>query len=127
IRWGLADFRYRFQREAEALWLPETACNDRVMSALIDEGLRYVILAPHQAARVRSLSDNSPLPLGEGPGERVWRVSPHPNPLPEGEGGNASGEWHEVNENTIDSGIPYRYFHPNRLEKSIALFFYDGP
>src|SRR5213078_2048686 len=52
IRWGLTDFRYRFGREAEAMWLPETACNDRVMSALIDEGLRFVILAPHQAARV---------------------------------------------------------------------------
>src|SRR6185436_4247317 len=49
IRWGLADFRYRFSRDAEALWLPETACNDRVMAALIDEGLRFVILAPHQA------------------------------------------------------------------------------
>ncbi|HXT61623.1 MAG TPA: hypothetical protein VN696_01170, partial [Pyrinomonadaceae bacterium] len=23
IRWGLADFRYRFGREAEAMWLPE--------------------------------------------------------------------------------------------------------
>src|SRR6266545_1679846 len=54
IRWGLADFRFRFGREAEAMWLPETACNDRVMQALIDEGLRYAILAPHQAARVRS-------------------------------------------------------------------------
>src|SRR5437667_6947050 len=54
IRWGLADFRYRFGRQAESLWLPETACNDAVMDALIDEGLRYVILAPHQAARVRT-------------------------------------------------------------------------
>jgi alpha-amylase/alpha-mannosidase (GH57 family) len=53
IRWGLADFRRRFRREPEALWLPETAVNDDVMSALIDEGLRFVILAPHQAARVR--------------------------------------------------------------------------
>lgn len=54
IRWGLADFRYRFGREPEAMWLPETACNDRVMGALIDEGLRFVILAPHQAARIRT-------------------------------------------------------------------------
>jgi alpha-amylase/alpha-mannosidase (GH57 family) len=52
IRWGMADFQHRFQREAEAMWLPETACNDRVMSALIDEGLRYVILAPQQARRL---------------------------------------------------------------------------
>ena len=58
IRWGLADFRYRFGRDAEAMWLPETACNDAVIEALIDEGLRFVILAPHQAARVRAIGDN---------------------------------------------------------------------
>jgi alpha-amylase/alpha-mannosidase (GH57 family) len=58
IRWGLADFRSRFGREAEAMWLPETACNDRVLDALIEEGLRYVILAPHQAASVRTGSDS---------------------------------------------------------------------
>jgi alpha-amylase/alpha-mannosidase (GH57 family) len=55
IRWGIADFRYRFGREPEALWLPETACNDRVLGALIEEGLRFVILAPHQAARIRAV------------------------------------------------------------------------
>jgi alpha-amylase/alpha-mannosidase (GH57 family) len=53
IRWGLADFRYRFGREPEAMWLPETACNDAVLDSLIDHGLRFVILAPQQAARVR--------------------------------------------------------------------------
>jgi alpha-amylase/alpha-mannosidase (GH57 family) len=54
-RWGIADFRFRFGNEPEALWLPETACNDRVMAALIEEGLRFVILAPHQAAKVRAI------------------------------------------------------------------------
>ena len=107
IRWGLADFRYRFGRQAEAMWLPETACNDRVMSALIDEALRYVILAPHQAARARSLNDNSPLPLGEG--------------------GKASDEWRDTNENAIDTSLPYRYLHRDRPDKSIAVFFYEGP
>ena len=48
IVWGLADFRFRFGREAEALWLPETAANDQVLSLLIDQGMRYVILAPNQ-------------------------------------------------------------------------------
>ncbi|HMG73799.1 MAG TPA: DUF3536 domain-containing protein [Pyrinomonadaceae bacterium] len=52
-RWGLADFSNRFGRDPEAMWLPETACNDDVLGALIDAGLRFVILAPHQAARVR--------------------------------------------------------------------------
>jgi alpha-amylase/alpha-mannosidase (GH57 family) len=49
VVWGLADFRFRFGREAEALWLPETAANDDVLSLLIDQGMRYVILSPEQA------------------------------------------------------------------------------
>ena len=53
VRWGMADFRHRFGREPESLWLPETACNDEVLALLIDEGLRYVILSPDQAQRVR--------------------------------------------------------------------------
>jgi len=56
IRWGIADFQQRFGRQPEALWLPETACNDQVIGALIDEGLRFVILAPHQAARIRAIN-----------------------------------------------------------------------
>jgi alpha-amylase/alpha-mannosidase (GH57 family) len=48
VVWGLADFRYRFGREAEALWLPETAANDDVLALLIEQGMRYVILAPSQ-------------------------------------------------------------------------------
>ena len=49
VVWGLADFRFRFDRDAEALWLPETAANDAVLSLLIEQGMRYVILAPNQA------------------------------------------------------------------------------
>ncbi len=55
VRWGVGDFRYRFGREPESLWLPETACNDETLGLLIDEGLKYVILSPHQAERVRLL------------------------------------------------------------------------
>ncbi|QBI18210.1 DUF3536 domain-containing protein [Egibacter rhizosphaerae] len=53
VRWGLADFRRRFGREAEGLWLPETAADPATIDALIDEGLRFTVLAPHQAARIR--------------------------------------------------------------------------
>ena len=55
IQWGLADFRDRFGREAESIWLSETACNDDVLSLLIEAGLRFVILAPHQASRIRAI------------------------------------------------------------------------
>jgi alpha-amylase/alpha-mannosidase (GH57 family) len=56
VLWGLADFRFRFQREAESLWLSETACNDQTLDLLIEQGLRYVILAPRQAKRMRAIS-----------------------------------------------------------------------
>jgi len=102
IRWGLVDFRYRFGREAEAIWLPETACNDHVLDALTEEGLRFVILAPHQAARVRT---------GVGTGSGSDRVE----------------AWREVNERNIDSSLAYRRFHHDGSHRSIAVFFYDGP
>ena len=53
VLWGLEDFRYRFGREPESLWLPETACNDQTLDLLIDVGLRFVILAPNQADSFR--------------------------------------------------------------------------
>jgi len=57
VFWGLADFRFRFGREPEAMWLPETACDDQTLELLIEQGLRYVILAPGQAGRVRAGED----------------------------------------------------------------------
>lgn len=54
VVWGLSDFRHRFGREPESVWLPETACNDETLSLLIDFGLRFVILAPEQARMVRA-------------------------------------------------------------------------
>ncbi|NUO78465.1 DUF3536 domain-containing protein [candidate division KSB1 bacterium] len=53
VRWGLADFRYRFGREPESMWMPETAVNDQVLRLLIDHGMKYLILSPYQAKRVR--------------------------------------------------------------------------
>lgn len=55
VRWGIIDFTRRFGRAPESLWLPETACNDATLGTLIDEGLRFVILSPYQAERVRKL------------------------------------------------------------------------
>ena len=48
IRWGIADFRRRFGREPEGLWLPETAVDDATLDALAAEGIRFTVLAPHQ-------------------------------------------------------------------------------
>ena len=55
IRWGIEDFRFHFGRQPEAMWLPETACDDATLGALIDAGMKYAILAPGQAARIRPI------------------------------------------------------------------------
>ena len=55
ILWGLKDFAHRFRRPAEAMWLPETAVNLEVLQDLAAHGLKYVILSPWQASRVRPL------------------------------------------------------------------------
>ncbi len=66
IRWGTADFGHRFRRAPEALWIPETACNDETLGALIDARLAYVILSPHQAERVRPLGSETWRSVADG-------------------------------------------------------------
>jgi alpha-amylase/alpha-mannosidase (GH57 family) len=53
VRWGLADFRHRFGREAAGMWLPETAVDQDTLAVLAEEGVRFTILAPGQAGSVR--------------------------------------------------------------------------
>ncbi|MGI8510111.1 MAG: DUF3536 domain-containing protein [Gemmatimonadaceae bacterium] len=48
VRWGIADFRARFRRQPEGMWLPETAVDDETLDVLAEEGIRYTVLAPHQ-------------------------------------------------------------------------------
>ncbi len=55
VRWGVVDFRARFAREPDGMWLPETAVDVETLEILAEEGLRFTILAPHQALRVRRL------------------------------------------------------------------------
>jgi alpha-amylase/alpha-mannosidase (GH57 family) len=56
VRWGLEDFRLRFGREADGLWLPETAVDDETLEVLAEAGVKFTILAPSQAWRVRPLT-----------------------------------------------------------------------
>jgi len=55
VRWGIDDFRARFGREPEGLWLPETAVDNESLEVLAEAGVKFTILAPHQAQRVRPL------------------------------------------------------------------------
>ncbi len=55
VRWGIEDFRHRFGREPEGLWLPETAVDAETLEVLAEAGIRFTILAPHQASRIRPI------------------------------------------------------------------------
>jgi len=81
VLWGLADFRHRFGREAEGMWLPETAVNLETLSVLAEHGVRFTILAPHQAGRVRRLGEAQ---WHDVSGARVDPTRPYMVLLPEG-------------------------------------------
>ncbi len=50
IRWGMADFQFRFGHRPLGMWLPETAIDYETLSILVEEGIEYTLLAPWQAA-----------------------------------------------------------------------------
>ncbi|MGL4367595.1 MAG: DUF3536 domain-containing protein [Brevinemataceae bacterium] len=52
ILWGLHDFRTRFGRDSEGIWLSETAINNETAAILVDCGIKFVILSPFQASKV---------------------------------------------------------------------------
>jgi alpha-amylase/alpha-mannosidase (GH57 family) len=66
VHWGIADFRARFGREPEGLWLPETAVDEESLEVLADAGIAFTILAPHQATRVRAIGTETWDDVGEG-------------------------------------------------------------
>jgi alpha-amylase/alpha-mannosidase (GH57 family) len=53
--WGLRDFRHRFGRKPEGMWLAETAVDMETLDVLAELGIRFTILAPNQAAAVRKI------------------------------------------------------------------------
>lgn len=104
IRWGKEDFRSRFGRDPEGMWLAETAVDYATLEALVAEKIKFIILAPSQAQRCR------PFPTEDDP----------------------HSQWHEVGGNQIDPTRPYRcYLDSQKTGKKsqayIDIFFYDGP
>ncbi len=61
VLWGIRDFESRFGRKPEGLWLSETAVDSESLDVLAELGIKFTILSPHQAAKVRKL------------GEREWQ------------------------------------------------------
>jgi alpha-amylase/alpha-mannosidase (GH57 family) len=55
VIWGISDFKKRFKRQPEGMWLPETAVDMDTLRILVEHGIKFTILAPRQAKRVRPL------------------------------------------------------------------------
>jgi alpha-amylase/alpha-mannosidase (GH57 family) len=64
VAWGTADFRHRFGRDPEGMWLAETGVDVETLEVMAEAGIRFTILAPRQAGRWRKL------------GAKAWEESP---------------------------------------------------
>ncbi len=105
IRWGLADFRHRFGREAPGMWMPETAVNQNVLSVLAEEGVRFTILAPGQVAAIRALEGRASRSLAAVP-NRAWTPIDGDHP--------------------VDTRVAYRFVHPRKKTLGVDLVVYHG-
>ncbi|MBI5014988.1 MAG: DUF3536 domain-containing protein [Deltaproteobacteria bacterium] len=81
VLWGLRDFERRFGREPEGMWLAETAVDLETLDILAAEGIRFTILAPRQARRVRRLRGSD---WRDASGGRVDPKRPYRCRLPSG-------------------------------------------
>jgi hypothetical protein len=61
ILWGLKEFHHRFGFSPDGMWLSECGIDKETVRALVDHGVKFVILSPHQASKARPF------------GEQVWR------------------------------------------------------
>lgn len=57
VRWGIADFESRFGRHPEGMWLPETAVDLESLETLAEASIKFTLLGPHQAARMRLIGE----------------------------------------------------------------------
>lgn len=69
VKWGIADFKRRFNRQPEGMWLPETAVDEETLEVLAEQGILFTILAPHQVETVSHIG--LPLRFDAGGGREI--------------------------------------------------------
>jgi len=78
VHWGVEDFRRRFGRDPEGMWLPECAVDTSSLEILAESGIAFVLLAPSQARRTRR-TGKTPAPWRDHAGDvdptAVYRVA----------------------------------------------------
>ncbi len=81
IIWGIRDFESRFKRKPEGMWLAETAVDLETLDLLVDQQIKFTILAPRQARAYRKLGESDFNNLNDGPIDTKRPYSVH---LPSG-------------------------------------------
>ena len=81
VQWGIRDFEKRFARKPEGMWLAETAVDLETLEVLAEAGIKFTVLAPHQAARVRAIGAEDWNDVG---GARIDPTMPYVQRLPSG-------------------------------------------
>ena len=59
VKWGIRDFVYRFGRQPEGMWLAETAVDDDTLRVLVENGIKFTVLSPYQAQRIKRIPDSN--------------------------------------------------------------------
>lgn len=59
VIWGVKEFERRFGRKPEGMWLSETAVDLESLDLLAEQGIKFVILDPHQIGRFRKIGDDA--------------------------------------------------------------------
>ena len=53
VKWGIEDFKKRFGRMPEGMWLAECAVDTESLEVLAENGIAFTVLSPYQAQSVR--------------------------------------------------------------------------
>ena len=54
VCWGILDFKARFGRSPEGMWLPEAAVDLETLDIMAELGLKFTVLSPYSASHVRA-------------------------------------------------------------------------